>query len=169
MSCTNKQPEPFLVEQHQIGFLTDSTQVKDLDMVFPKDSIVKFNAGDDFMGSINTIDVYEKGGAKLLSLYPREISDSTSTIGSIHILDQRYQTAKKIGLNSTFKDIKNAYTITSIDNLINMISVNVKEIDASFTIDKNKLPTNMRFDMKLKIAPMMIPDDVKVKFFIIHW
>ena len=168
-ACEKDKPNPFLIENHHIGFLTDSTQVKDLKIVFPNDSIVNFKAGDEFSGTINAIDIYEKNGTKLLSLYPKEALDSTSVIGSVQILDKRYRTDQNINIESTFKDIKDAYKIKSIDNLINIIVVNVKDINGAFTIDKNELPPNMRFDMKIKFDPIMIPDEAKVKFFMLHW
>ena len=65
-----KEKDPFLVEKHNIGFLTDSTQVKDLESVFQNDSIVKFVGGDEFTGNINNIDIYDKAGNHLLALTP---------------------------------------------------------------------------------------------------
>jgi hypothetical protein len=49
------------------------------------------------------------------------------------------------------------------------VVVSVNEIDASFTIDKKELPANMRFDMDMTIEAIQIPDNAKVKFFIVHF
>ena len=70
-SCKN-EVDPFLVKEQNIGMLTDSTQIKDLDIIFAKDSIVKPIAGDEFAGSVNTIEVYETGGKHLLSITPKQ-------------------------------------------------------------------------------------------------
>ena len=59
LSCNSKQ-NPFEISQHHIGLLTDSTQVKDLESIYPNDSVVKFISGDEFSGNTNTIDIYEK-------------------------------------------------------------------------------------------------------------
>ena len=168
ISCKNEM-DPFLVEKHNIGFLTDSTQVKDLESVFPNDSIVKFVGGDEFTGNINNIDIFDKTGNHLLVLTPNEALDSTAVIDNIRIMDPRYKTAKNITNLSTFKDIQNSYKVNRIDNLINSINVNVNEINAYFTIDKKELPANLRFDMKMTIEASQIPDDAKIKYFMINW
>lgn len=169
-SCsTDKAADPFLIQKHQVGLLTDSTQVKDLEAVFLNDSVVRYIAGDEFTGSVNTIEIFEKGGNKLLDLTPKEALDSTSVITSVRIVDDRYNTEKKISKLSTFKDIKEAYKISKIDNLINSVVVSVNEINASFTIDKKELPASMRFDMEMTIEAIQIPEKAKIKYFIIHW
>ncbi|WP_179339862.1 hypothetical protein [Winogradskyella ludwigii] len=169
-NCTKEASvNPFLVSKTHIGLLTDSTQVKDIESIFSNDSVVRYIAGDKFIGSVNTIEVYEKGGKKLLDLSPRKVLDSSSVIMSIRIHDARYKTEKNISTLSTFKDIKAAYKISKVDNLINTIVVSVNEINAAFSIDKKELPASMRFDMDLNIDPIQIPENAKIKFFMIHW
>ena len=167
-SCDKKQ-DPFLIEKHNIGQLTDSTQVKDLEPIFINDSIVKFVGGDEFTGNINNIDIYDKSGNHLLILTPNEALDSTAVVDNIRIMDSRFKTDKNISILSTFKEINEAYKINRIDNLINSINVNVNEINAYFTIDKKELPANLRFDMKLTIESTQIPDDAKIKYFMVNW
>jgi len=167
-SC-KKEQDPFQISKQNIGLLTDSTQVKDLELVFSKDSIVKFISGDEFTGNNNDIKIFEKGGKKLLSLTPRQSLDSTSVIQSVQIFDARFKTDKNITTLSTFKDITNNYKISRIDNLINSIVVSVNDINAAFTIDKKELPANLRFDMNLNIEAAHIPDGAKVKYFFLNW
>ena len=107
ISC-NTKTDTFLISHHNIGKLTDSTQVKDLEAVFFNDSIVKNIAGDEFLGRINDIEVFEKGGRLLLVLTPTEALDSTSTIRTIKIVDERYKTLKGLSIKSVFEDIKRA-------------------------------------------------------------
>lgn len=168
ISCAKEQ-DPFLIEKHNIGFLTDSTQVRELDSLFMNDSIVRYVGGDEFTGNINNIDIYDKMGNHLLVLTPSEALDSTAVISNIRIMDSRYKTAKNISNLSTFKDIQTNYKINRIDNLISSINVNVNEISAYFTIDKEELPANLRFDMKMTIESSQIPDDAKIKYFMINW
>ncbi|WP_299128852.1 hypothetical protein [uncultured Winogradskyella sp.] len=169
-SCAkDKNPNPFLIEKHHIGLLTDSTQVKDLKSIFINDSVVRYIAGDEFTGSVNSIEVFEKGGRKLLDLSPKEALDSTSVISSVRIIDERYKTEKNISALSTFKDVKDAYKISKIDNLINSIVISVNEINASFTIDKKELPGSLRFNMDATIDPIQIPEKATIKFFMLHW
>lgn len=167
-SC-NKKQNPFEISKKHIGLLTDSTQVKDLKSVYVNDSIVKFIGGDEFTGNINNIEIFEKGGKKLLTLTPKQALDSTSTIGSVRIIDERYKTDKNISIISTFKDILNNYKGLRFNNLINSIVISVDGINANFTIDKKELPANLRFDLDLKFEPTHIPDDAKVKYFFINW
>ena len=140
-----------------------------MDSIFINDSIVKFVGGDEFTGNINNIDIYDKAGNHLLVLTPNEALDSTAVISNIRIMDSRYKTQKNLSNLSTFKDIHGNYKINRIDNLINSINVNVNEINAYFTIDKKELPANLRFDMKMTIEASQIPDDAKIKYFMINW
>jgi hypothetical protein len=170
MNCTQDKPiDPFLIQKQQIGLLTDSTTIKELDAVFSSDSVVRYIAGDEFAGSINIIEVYAKGGKKLLDLSPKEVLDSTSVISTVRIIDERYKTEKAISVLSTFGELKSAYKISKIDNLLNAVVISVNEINASFTIDKKELPASLRFDMDLTIDPLQIPDKAKIKYFMIHW
>lgn len=170
ISCkTEKKQDPFQISKQHIGLLTDSTQVKDLEYAFPNDSIVTSIKGDEFTGENNDIEIYSTQGQKLLSLTPSQALDSTATIKSVHILSEKYKTDKNISTISTFKDINENYKISSINNLINSVVVSVNELNASFTIDKKQLPANLRFDMTLKIEAIQIPDNAKVKYFMIHW
>ncbi|WP_242132672.1 hypothetical protein [Aestuariivivens marinum] len=167
-SCKQEQ-NPFEIGKQHVGLLNDSTQVKDLKVIFSNDSISKFESGKAFSGNINTIDVHDKTGKKLLVLSPRKLRDSTSVISSVQIMDARYKTNKNISILSTFKDINNAYKISRINNLINSVVVAVNEINASFTIDKKELPANLRFDRDLTIEAIHIPDGAKIKYFFINW
>tara|TARA_R110002049_G_scaffold122465_3_gene277310 strand:- start:9052 stop:9615 length:564 start_codon:yes stop_codon:yes gene_type:complete len=168
ISC-KKEQSPFEIGKQHIGFLTDSTQVKDLETIFGNDSIVKFISGDEFIGSKNNINIFEKGGKKLPVLTPKQALDSTSVIESVQIIDPRYKTAKNISAVSTFKDVSNAYKVSKINNLINSVLITVNELNGSFAMDKKELPANLRFDMNLNIEAMHIPDNAKFKYFFINW
>lgn len=168
LAC-NKAQNPFEISKQHVGLLTDSTQVKDLELVFPNDSIVKRIGGDEFIGNKNNIEIVDKTGKQLLILEPAEALDSTSVFQTVQIIDERYKTDKNISALSTFKDIADNYNISRIDNLINAIVVTVRSINASFTIDKKELPSNLRLDMDLQIEATHIPDNAKIKYFFINW
>lgn len=167
-SCGENQ-DPFLIQKHNIGSLTDSTQVKDLKSIFEKDSVANYDGTDEFTRNFNNIEIFDKDGKALLSLSPERKGDSTAVVTSVRILDARYKTEKGISTASSFKEIEDAYTISKIDNLINSIVISVKEIDASFTIDKKELPSNLRFDRSIAIEASQIPNNAKVKYFFVHW
>ena len=116
-SCENEQ-DPFLISKQNIGSLTDSTQVKDLKIIFSNDSIKRHIGGDEFTGNINDIEIFEKTGNLLLVLTPTQALDSTATIKTVRIVDNRYKTNKGLTPASTFKDIKAHYKISSIQNTL---------------------------------------------------
>ena len=168
VSC-KKEQDPFLISKQNIGLLTDSTQVNALELVFPNDSIVKSTNNNSFSSTSGEIEIFEKGGKKLLILEPSQALDSTAVIKSIQITDSRYKTSKGISTLSTFKDIDENYKISRITNLINSVVVFVDEINASFTIDKKELPGELRFDMNLTIEKIQIPGKAKIKYFFVYW
>ncbi|TXD84373.1 hypothetical protein ESY86_04680 [Subsaximicrobium wynnwilliamsii] len=169
-SCSSeKERDPFEVGKTYVGSLTDSTQVKDLELIFPNDSIVTFTNINGINRQNAEIDIYDSSGKKLLELTPKTRQDSTAMIKSVQFFDQRFKTTKNISTLSTFKDIQEQYKISSINNLIRTVVISVNEINASFTIDKSELPANLRFDMDLKIDAVQIPDNAKIKYFMVHW
>ncbi len=168
-SSCKKEQDAFLISKKGIGFLTDSTQVKDLKLVFPNDSVVNYKGDATFNIPMNMVEVYDNGDNLLLTLTPKMMSDSTSTITNIRIEDSRYKTEKDISTLSRFKDIMEAYKISKIDNLLNSIVISVNEINAQFAIDKTELPANLRYDMTMKFEASQIPDNAKIKYFFINW
>ncbi|RBP29878.1 hypothetical protein DFR65_105104 [Oceanihabitans sediminis] len=168
-SACKKEINPYTISKQNIGLLTDSTQVKDIDAIYTNDSIVKRIAGDEFIGGINDIEIYDKNGKLLLLLTPKQVLDSTSTITTIKVVDPRFKTDKGLNTASTFADIKNNYTISSIQNTLRNVVVFVNDINGFFTIDKKELPAELRIDMNKKIEAVHIPDGAKIKHFMIGW
>jgi hypothetical protein len=168
VACETKT-DPFAITKNSVGFLTDSTKVNALKVVFVNDSISKYIGGDEFTGSTNTISVYEKGtGILLLELDPNYALDSLSTIRTVRIMDERFK--NKDGLNklSTFGDL-NKYTISGIQNTLRSLIISVDEINAYFTLNKSELPEEMRYNMNQKIEAISIPETAKIKDFYIQW
>lgn len=169
-SCkTEPKVDFFLIEKQNIGLLTDSTQVNQLNAAFPNDSIVKSIAGDEFTGRVNDIEIYDNTGNKLLALTPSEALDSLATISSVKIIDPRYKTDKGITINSTFADIKTKHTISNIQNTFNNVVVFINENNTFYTFDKKDLPAELRLDMSKKIEATDIPDATKIKYFMVGW
>ena len=171
LSCEKEKlkTDPFLISNKSIGLLTDATQVRELKSVFSNDSITKYIGGDEFTGNINDFEVFEKNGKLLLALTPKEDLDSTSTIKLVRIVDPRYKTIKGINASSTFKDFKNNYNISNIQNTLRDLIISINDINVYFTIDKNQLPLSIRTDMNLKITADQIPDEVKIRSFFLQW
>ncbi|GGX21335.1 hypothetical protein [Aquimarina muelleri] len=170
VSCQKeKQQNPFEITKNRIGLLTNEIKIKQLDSIFAKDSVVRIATNDKYLNNKNEIEVFEKGGAKLLILEPNNEGDSTSTIENIQIIDPRYKTASGLSSNSTFKDIKDHYEISKINNTLSTAVIFIDSIQAYFTIDKKELSKDFEFTTDKKIKVEDIPDSAKIKNFWIHW
>lgn len=166
-SCTKKQ-DPFEWNKERVGHLTKTMMVYQLDSLYANDSLVKNIKGDEFSNGPSPIEIYEKGGKHLLTLTPLEV-DSTSTIEYVRVRDNRFKTAEGITIESDFKTINAAYSISSIDNMIKDAVVRVNDQNFYFTIDKDLLPTDVKFDMSATIEKSMIPDTATPKYVFVSW
>ena len=169
-SCQKEsQPNPFEIAKNRVGLLTNEIQLNQLDSIFANDSIANRKAGNQFLSKSNEIEIYEKGGTKLLVLEAKDESDPTSTIENIQVIDSRYKTASGLSSGSTFKNIKDNYTISKINNTLSTAVIFVDSIQAYFTIDKKELPVTFQNSTDAKITVSDIPDTAKIKHFWISW
>jgi len=169
-SCSKEEKQnPFEIDINRIGLLTNEMSVKQLDSIFSKDSIVKKTAVNRSISNANEIEIYEKGGKKLLILEATKQADPEATIQNIQIIDSRYQTSVGLSPSSTFKIIKEHYPISKINNTLSTAVIFVDSIQAYFTIDKKELPQQFKMNTDSKIEITDIPDTAKIKHFWIHW
>lgn len=169
VSCNSDEENPFLITPTQVGPLKKEIRINQLDSIFKNDSIVRQTSGPDDFRSTDEIKIFGEEGEALMTLEPLQEFDSTSTIGYIRILDPRYETKSGLNIGSTFKSVTENYSISRIENTINSAVVFLDEINAYITIDKNQLPSNLRYDTDSKIMASQIPDDAKIKYFMIYW
>jgi len=168
-SCQKDEDNPFLITANQVGPVNRDIKINQLDSLFAEDSLVKQKSGAQEFRATDEIKVFEKGGKPLMILEPLQEFDSTSTIGYIRVLDPRYETKSGLSTQSTFKDIMEDYNISRIENTLNAAVVFLDEINAYITIDKKELPADLRYDTDSKIRASQIPDDAKIKYFMIYW
>ena len=164
LSCTEEDPT-FLISKDKIGKLDKISLVRDLELIYEGDSLVKDTLSSR-ISQQRKIKVYEKGGKHLLTLTPTQ--DSIPTIENISIEDPRFETVNGIGLNSTFKDIQGQYEIKKIVTTINSVVIFPKGSPMYFTIDKSELPSSLRYSTK-NIDAVQIPDEAKIKYLMIGW
>ncbi|GAA4108239.1 hypothetical protein GCM10022393_04140 [Aquimarina addita] len=171
ISCQkgDKEHDSFEITSNRIGHLTNKVRLHQLDSVFANDSIVRKTASNELLSATNEIEIYEKGGKKLLILEARSATDSSSTIENIEVIDHRYKTPSGLTPDGTFKDIKEHYTISKINNTLSAAVIFVDSIQAYITIDKKELPVALRTDTDIKIEATQIPDTAKIKHFLISW
>ena len=167
-SC-QKKTDPFLVTPTSVGELTNTSTVSELETIFANDSIVKHIAGDEFVGSSNNIEIFDKKGNQLLILEVEEEFDSTATFKSVRVVDPRFKTAKGFNAASTFKDLKDNYSVSKITNTLSVAMIDIDEINAYVAINKKELPEALLFDTKTKIEAVQIPDAAKIKYFWLNW
>lgn len=166
-SCKKEKDATFLIAQDSIGKLNRKSLARDIEIIFDKDSVVKDTVALKFGNGAEKIKIFEKGGKHLLTLTPT--SDSIPIIENIRIEDTRYKTAKGVGLLSTFKDIKDNYTVKKVITSTNNVVIFVRESNAYFTIDKQELPSSLRYGASVNIEAVQIPDKAKIKYLMIGW
>ncbi len=165
--CQKEIDSTFLITETSIGQLDKKSLVRDLEVIFTNDSIVADTVVQKFGNSAKKIKIFQKGGTHLLTLTPS--ADSIPTIENIHVHDIRYRTDKGIGPASTFKEIREKYTINKIQTSMNNIIVFLKNSDIYFTIDKKELPPSLRYASSTNIEAVQIPDEAKVKYMMLGW
>ncbi len=165
VSCAEKDTT-FLITEMSVGPLTDSTQVGELERIFAADSVIRDTSKIKVGSNAKKIKVFEKGGKHLLTLTPS--SDSIPTIENIRVFDGRYQTENGIGLKSTFEDIQKNYTIKKIVTTLNSVVIFPKESNLYFTIDKEELPSNLRYATS-NIEAVQIPGTATIKYLMVGW
>src|SRR5690606_33721042 len=118
----------FLITKYQVGKLGKLNTLEELETLFSGDSIVRDTAFTQIGARVNKINVNEKGGAHLLTLTPS--LDSIPKIEIIRIYDPRFVTEKGVGLQSTFKDIREKHQIRKIVTSLNNVVIFLKDSDA---------------------------------------
>jgi len=167
MQCNQPKDSTYLITNTSVGKLDKISLVRDLDIIYEQDSVVRDTMKLTLGFGAKNIKIYEKGGSHLLTITPN--TDSIPKVQNVRINDPRFQTEKGIGLNSTFKDIKEKYTIKKIVTSINNIVVFVKDHDVYFTIDKSELPESLRYVSSPNIDAVQVPDAAKIKYLMIGW
>jgi hypothetical protein len=150
-----------------VGKLMRTSLVSELESIYSQDSIVRDTSLPTLVSNANTIKIFEKGGQQLLTLTPN--GDSIPKIGIIRVFDPRYKTEKGIGLQSTFKDIKDKYVIKKIVTSLNNVIIFIEDSDVYYTIAKEELPASLRYDTSINIEEVQIPDEAKIKYMMIGW
>lgn len=165
LGCAEKDTS-FLISENSVGPLLNLTPVTNLEVVFVQDSIVKDTSNLSVGTNSKKIKVFEKGGKHLLTLTPN--LDSIPKIENIRVFDSRYHTEKGIGLNSTFHEIQRDYTIKKIVTTLNSVVIFPKDSNLYFTIDKEELPSNLRYTTS-NIEAVQIPSTAKIKYLMLGW
>lgn len=167
VSCKEEVDTTFLITNNSIGKLDKISLARDIDIIYAQDSVVKDTTVVNLSNNTKKIKIYEKGGKHLLTLTPS--ADSIPGIENVKIEDPRFTTDKGIGLNSTFKDVKDNYAIRKIITSMNNVVILLKDSDMYFTIDKKELPSSLQYGASRNIEAVQIPDKAKIKYLMVGW
>lgn len=160
---------PFLISNDSVGALTRGMTIKEIDSIFAQDSIVKLYAQNEELPTQGEVEIYKKNGTKLVSISPVTNNDPDALISNFQFFDSSYKTDKGLNLSSTFKDIKANYKISNIETTISTVVIFLEDSDLFINIDKNELPENFRYNPNLVIDITNIPDEAKIKYFMLSW
>ncbi len=159
----------FNIAKGKVGKLTTKTTVKELYTIFAKDSIDKILSegakGNNYFHDDDEYKIYEKGGKHLLTIVPKEQLDSTSTIKSIQIFDERFKTESGLNLSSTFEEINANNKINKVETSFTSATLFIDELNATIAIDKEELGLKEFSTQKVSLA--QIPDLAKIKSLVI--
>lgn len=164
-----EEKNPFLISNDSVGLLTRGMTIKKIDSVFVRDSIVKLYTQNNELPTQGEVEIFEKNGTKLLSISPITNNDPDALISNFQFFDPRYKTDKGLNLSSTFKDIKTNYKISNIETTISTVVLFLEDSDLFINIDKKELPENLRYNPNLEIDITNIPDNAKIKYFMLSW
>ena len=101
----------------------------------------------------------------MLTIVPKEQLDSTSTIKSIQIFDDRFKTTTGLNIRTSFSDIRANNTIDKIESSFYSATLFIDELNATIAIDKEELGLKT-FSIQ-KVTVEQIPDLAKIKSFIV--
>lgn len=163
INCQNETP--YGIGKNKLGNLNASTTVDEVENLFPNDSVVRTKLNNRFKTQKQDIEVYNKEGDLLVVLEPRNNKDSTSTFKQARIVGKIFKTSKGFGPSSTFKDMYENYTISSIQNAISNVIVSVDELGVYASINKKYLPEELRYDLDIRIDATQIPDNAPFQYF----
>lgn len=152
----------FHISENRVGIFSKGMTINDVYNSIPKEQIKKTVGYGEFADdTYDDYEIYDSNGKKILILTPKQNGNTNSKIYRISILDSRFRTTEKIGLNSTFGDLKQYYVTDKISPDMEHIILDVNHINAWFSIkkseleqgwwngngiDKTKIPDNAKFD-----------------------
>lgn len=158
----------FLIEKNRVGKVCHLDKVSDIESLFESDSIVKMSSEGNFSGGADEPNqlndeylIYSKEGKHLLTLVPKNASDSASTIKYVEVFDPQFKTAKELSIRTPFKDINSGYMINKVETTLSSATLYIDELNATLSIDKKDLGMNSFTTQKVQLE--QIPELAKIK------
>ncbi len=114
-------------------------------------------------------EIYTRYGKHLLTLTPKFSGSMDQAIDRVKVVSPFFKTAKGININSSYQDIKNAYTINKIEPTRTHIVLTVDEIHAQFSIPKTGLQKGWWNKTTHRVDINKIPANARIDSFILWW
>jgi hypothetical protein len=168
-SCGTKTND-FVIKNKQVGKLSDSTTIASMKKLYENDSIVKNTEGQSAFEAYDEYTIYDKKTKKpLMTVVPVKINDEQSKIKRIEIKSDLFKIEKGVGLTSNFGMFSKNHKLNKIEETFKYIVVFIDDLDATIDMTKDVLPLNSRNDSSIKIDKTMIPDNSKIKHFVMFF
>ncbi len=158
------------VTTNSIGTVSDKQTLAEILQKIPKEQIKKTVGHGEFAeDKYDDYQIYTHNKQHLFTLTPKQIGSTQQKINRVLINSPFFVTDKGIHNQSTYGDIKQAYTITKIEPTREHIVLVVDEINANFAIAKTKLDKGWWNEDNKMVNQDKIPNSAQVDSFILWW
>ncbi len=161
------------ITANSIGTINSSQSIAEILQQIPKAQVKKTVGHGEFAEDIyDDYQVYANkyGEHQLLfTLTPKQTGSIEQKVHRVLINSPTFSTNKGIHSQSTYGEIKKAYTIDKIEPTREHIVLTVDDINANFSIAKTELEQGWWNESEKKVNTDKIPDTAKVDSFILWW
>ena len=169
ISCQTENND-FIIKNKQVGKLTDTTTIAQMKQLYQNDSIVKKTEGQTAFEPYDEYLIIDKSSKQILMVVvPKKMNDNQSVIKEVDIKSPRFKTEKGVGLDSNFGDFVKHHKIGRIDETFKYIVVFIDDLNATIDMPKDVIPLNAQNDTRIKIDETLIPDNTKIRDFIVFF
>ena len=154
--CTE---ENTAIKKKQLGKISNSTSIEELDKIFKNDSVQKLPEGEPL---VREYKVFDASGSPSLIFVTRVENDSLKALEHVKIYSPTYATEKGISTASTFEDVRSQYSIDDIEPSFSSAILFIDELNATISLDKKDLNID-EFDMR-DISEDQIPDQSSILY-----
>lgn len=159
LSCSKQ--DQYLIAKNQIGELTATTPVTEIENIFSGDSIVvDEDESSELLSSEGIYRIYDNAGKPKLKVVTALV-DSVSKVKYVDVLSHEYKTDKGLSLHSKFKDIKKNYTLDKVEVSFSSVVLYLNDVNVTVTLDKKDLGIDA-FDLA-PVSKDQISESAKVK------
>ncbi|MBE7630360.1 copper resistance protein NlpE [Tenacibaculum piscium] len=158
------------ITSNNIGVFNSQTSINEVLHTVPFAQVHKKVGSGEYIGDIyDDYEIFTQNHKLLYTLTPKDTAKTEQKINRILVNSPFFKTNKGINVKSTYGDIKKAYTVNEIVPTREHIVLTVDEINASFSISKNKLQKGWWNDKSKMVNENKIPLSTQVDGFFLWW